>query len=190
MSQLWDEITATTLYNRSQRLANIVQKTNALFEQLQNTQQLRYDEDRKKRNLRRAHNRWRAREARRNSAASAVVPSTPALAAAERGLPKLGAPEDDLRNAIVAACETDSAGHFYLQRELRAAQQRSQADIERSSYLCSAELKSKIEMPEGIAWCGPFGGRRIESHALGPYAKIANTIDLLALIRESARKSG
>jgi hypothetical protein len=90
----WNEITATTLYTRSQRLAILVQKTNALFEQLQGAQQLRYDEDRKKRNQRRAQNRWRAREARRLAEAPALASSTSALAAASRGLPKPGAPED------------------------------------------------------------------------------------------------
>jgi hypothetical protein len=181
----WSEITATTLFNRSRSLADIIQKNNALTERLAATitsgNRALKGIERKRRNQRRALSRWRAREARRNADASALVPSTPALAAAERGLPKLGAPDEDLRNAIVAACETDSLGHFYLQRELRAAQQRSQADIERSQY--RGELQPQMIVPEGAlywrmgVWVMPLKA---------PQEPPASP-DLLTIIRERAR---
>ncbi len=98
----WDEITTAVLYSRSQKLADIITKNNVLAARLVHVitsgNRALHKIARKRRNQRRAHNRWRVREARRNAGASALVPSTPALAAASRGLPKPGSPE-----AILAA---------------------------------------------------------------------------------------
>ena len=89
----WNEIASATLYSRSRKLSENVSKNNVLFALLgygHSTEELAR---RRARNQRRALKRWRAREARRNSAASAVVLSTPTLAAA-CGLPEPGAPAD------------------------------------------------------------------------------------------------